>query len=240
MGKIGVISDVHGNLQALEAILGLFAKENCNEIIHTGDAVDIGPNSRECLEKLLSLPNVTMLLGNHDRDFLLNEFEARKFSHVPTEHKRQVFATMTDELRAAVSRFPLYVFRRCGSSKIMFTHYAFKNEPFNIRKFPFLPLVNPSVESFDEMFEGVECDAVFFGHKHEPCDVQGKKLYVDVGSVGCYPEPFARGIIIEYDETSWKYTRVTAPYEMEKTRKLMTDETSYGKQLYDFYFLLKK
>lgn len=239
MGKIGVITDAHGNLAATTAILNYLDELGCDEIIHTGDVVDIGPCSRECLELLLSRDNVTLLLGNHDRDFALNEYTARKLSHVPTEHKKQVFETMTDELREKVSRFPLYTARKCGKDTLLFCHYAFKQQPFDITKYPFWDIVNPpTAEDFDRMFDGQNCQAVFFGHKHEPCDVVGKRLYVDVGSVGCHPEPYARGVVIEYDDNTWSYKRVTAPYDMDATRVKLTKETACGEQLYDFYFML--
>lgn len=240
MKKIGVISDIHGNLEALTAILQLLDEENCCEIIHTGDVVDIGPNSRECLELLLSRKDVTCLLGNHDRDFAVNQTQVRNLSHVPTEHKRQVFATLNDNLREQVKHFPLYVTRKCGGDTLMFTHYAFNQQPFSIDVSPFLPLqTNPTAEAFDEIFDGAQCDAVFFGHKHEPCDIQGKRLYVDVGSVGCHPDPIARGIVIEYDDSSWSYRRVYAPYDMNKTRDRMLTNLACGEHLYDFYFLRK-
>ena len=57
-----------------------------------------------------------------------------------------------------------------------------------------------------------------------------------MGSVGCYPQPFARGIIIDYDDKAWSYIRVNVPYDMESTRRQM-DGVAAGKQLYDFYFL---
>lgn len=240
MKKIGVISDVHGNLQALMAILQLLDEENCCEIIHTGDVVDIGPNSRECLQILLARKDVTCLLGNHDRDFAVNQTQVRNLSHVPAEHKQQVFATLNDELRKQVRDFPLYITRKCGKDTVVFTHYAYKQQPFSIDVFPFMPLqTNPTAEAFDEIFEGLDCDAVFFGHKHEPCDIQGKRLYVDVGSVGCHPDPIARGIVIEYDDAAWNYRRVYAPYDMSDTRDRMFTDLACGKQLYDFYFLRK-
>lgn len=239
MKKIGVITDIHGNLTALNAVLQLLDGEHCDEIIHTGDVVDIGPNSRECLELLLSRKDVTCLMGNHDRDFAVNETAVRNLSHVPAEHKQQVFATLTDGQRAAVAQFPLYLVRNCGGSKLLFTHYAFKHEPYTVSKFPFMPLqTNPTAEAFDQIFDGVDADAVFFGHKHEPCDIQGKRLYVDVGSVGCHPDPIARAIIIEYDDDTWNYRRVYTPYDMETTRSQMLDNLACGEQLYDFYFLL--
>ena len=241
--KIGVISDSHGNITALKAILQLLDGEKCDEIIHCGDVVDIGPNSRECLELLLSRKDVTMLLGNHDRDFALNETAVRNLSHVPAEHKQQVFSTLTEQQRKIVANFPLCVTRNCGKSKIAFTHYAFKPQPLDPDVFPFMPLQpEPTAEKFDEIFaslDGMNCDAVFFGHKHEPCDIVGKRLYVDVGSIGCHPDPIARGIVIEYDENAWSYRRVYAPYDMEQTRKTMIEKLACGEKLYDFYFLRK-
>lgn len=241
--KIGVITDIHGNLAALKAVLQLLDGEQCDEIIHTGDVVDIGPYSRQCLELLLSRADVTLLLGNHDRDFVLNQAQVRHLSHVPTEHKQQVFATMTDSQRQIVSTFPLYVTRNCGKSTIAFTHYAFKPQWSGLDEFPFMPIqTEPTADKFDEIFaclDRLDCDAVFFGHKHEPCDIMGKRLYVDVGSVGCHPDPVARAIVIDYDDITWSYRRVTAPYDMEATHKAMSDHTVNGEQLYDFYFLRK-
>lgn len=239
MRKIGVISDVHGNIAALKAVLELLDSEGCEEIIHTGDVVDIGPDSRACLDLLLGRNDVTCLLGNHDRDFAVNQAQVRNLSHVPSEHKQQVFATLTEEQRQRVRRFPLYVTRKCGANLLLFCHYAFKQEPFSIDRYPFQPIaIPPSVEMFDEIFAGVEADAVFFGHKHEPCDMMGERLYVDVGSVGCHPEPKARAIVIEYDDTRWSYTKVYAPYDLEATRKAMLTNISCGEQLFEFYFLL--
>lgn len=239
MKKIGVISDIHGNIEALTAILASFDEIGCDEVIHTGDAVDIGPCSRECLELLLSRSDATLLLGNHDRDFLLNESLAKPLSHVPTEHKRQVFASMNENLRKAVSHFPYFVTRECGGDELLFVHYALKDD-YASNAFPFCPLIPAhDVEYYDEVFKNYSCQAVFFGHKHEPCDIEGDKLYVDVGSVGCYPEPLARGIVIEYDDSSWCYKRIHVPYDMARTRAQM-QSVAAGEQLYDFYFLHNK
>ena len=239
--KIGVITDVHGNYTALTAILQLLDGEHCNEIIHTGDVVSIGPNSYECLELLLSRPDVTLILGNHDRDFAMNHTAVRNLSNVPAEHKVQVFSTLTEEQRAKVAEFPLFVARKCGGANLVFCHYAFIQPWTSMEDFPFMPLqINPTAEAFDEIFsslDGMNCDAVFFGHKHSPCDIMGKRLYVDVGSVGCHPDPNAYGIIIEYDDESWSYRRVSTPYDADTTRKTMQNKLACGKHLYDYYFL---
>lgn len=240
MKKIGVITDIHGNLDALEAVLRLLDDEGCDEILHLGDVVDIGPNSRECLELLLSRKDVTCLLGNHDRDFVLNAAITRTMSHVPSEHKRQVFDSMDESMRQAVKRFPLYVERICGGQKLLFCHYALRQEPFDWSVFPFMPLQNqPTAKKFDEIFANAKADVVFFGHKHEPCDLTGERLYVDVGSVGCHPDPMARGIVIEHDDAFWRYRRVEAPYNLKGVRQRMCDSVVDGEAIFDYYFLHK-
>ena len=241
MGKIGVISDIHGNLQALKAVLAEFDRQGCDEIIHTGDVVNIGARSRECLDVLLNRHDTTLLLGNHDRDFALNQSELRFNSHVPSEHKRYVFSTMDENHRKAVGTFPIYVTRMLGAQKVMFTHYAFFDGPYSDDQYIFkkIEAEHPSAEKYDELFDNADCDAVFFGHKHEPCDIKGRKLYVDVGSVGCHPRPFARGIIITYGKEFWNYERIEVPYDTEQMRKELFAVPS-GEQLYNFYYLRLK
>lgn len=240
-GRIGVITDIHGNYAALTAVLALLDGMHCDEIIHTGDVVDIGPRSRECMQLLLARSDVTMLLGNHDRDFALNQYQSRPLSHVPTEHKRQVFASMDESMRKAAANFLLYTQRRCGGSTLLFTHYAFNSAQWDINVFPFKPLqTHPTAQIFDEMFADINADAVFFGHKHEPCDIVGNRIYVDVGSVGCHAQPYANAVVINYDSVGWKYTRVCTPYDAQLNYKQMLNGLACGKELYDYYFLHTK
>jgi len=64
--RIVVITDLHANLPALEAILEAIRQEKYEEIFHTGDAVGIGPYPAECLERLLNTPDFSFVMGNHD------------------------------------------------------------------------------------------------------------------------------------------------------------------------------
>jgi len=47
-----VLSDVHANLEALEAVLRDADKRNIEDILFLGDAVGYGPDPNECLELL--------------------------------------------------------------------------------------------------------------------------------------------------------------------------------------------
>ena len=54
MFQIAAFSDVHGNLEALEAILSNMEKQEFDEIVCLGDVIGIGPNPRECLALILN------------------------------------------------------------------------------------------------------------------------------------------------------------------------------------------
>jgi predicted phosphodiesterase len=66
---VAVFSDVHGNLPALEVFLS-HTQGVAEQFICLGDVVNYGPWNDECLERIVSLPNVSLLQGNHERLFL--------------------------------------------------------------------------------------------------------------------------------------------------------------------------
>ncbi len=62
---IAVISDIHGNLEALEAVLADAKRESVSEIVCLGDVVGYGADPNECLERVRR-EAVATVLGNHD------------------------------------------------------------------------------------------------------------------------------------------------------------------------------
>lgn len=64
--RIGVFSDVHGNLEALQACLARLDKEGAERFIFCGDAIGYGPDPETCVQKILQLPLLACVLGNHD------------------------------------------------------------------------------------------------------------------------------------------------------------------------------
>ncbi len=59
-----VISDIHANITALEAVLDDAGP--VEEVWCLGDLVGYGPDPNECIDRLRDLPNLTCLPGNHD------------------------------------------------------------------------------------------------------------------------------------------------------------------------------
>jgi len=76
-----IISDVHANLTALNAVLK--AAEPFDRVWCLGDIVGYGPDPNACIEKIKALPNLVCVRGNHDAaalgeiDVAAFNFEAR-------------------------------------------------------------------------------------------------------------------------------------------------------------------
>lgn len=64
--KIGIISDIHSNLEALEAVLEALKKENVDRILCLGDLVGYGPDPNDCIDRVMEASDV-VLAGNHDQ-----------------------------------------------------------------------------------------------------------------------------------------------------------------------------
>lgn len=76
--RILVISDIHANLNALEAVLedaGSFDAVWC-----LGDLVGYGPDPEECVNRIRHLPNLVCLLGNHDAA-VIGSLDQEAFNH---------------------------------------------------------------------------------------------------------------------------------------------------------------
>lgn len=64
--RIAIISDVHGNLEALDAVLEDIKAYQTGDILFLGDSVGYGPDPAECI-KILKKDSRLLLAGNHDR-----------------------------------------------------------------------------------------------------------------------------------------------------------------------------
>ena len=64
--RIGVFSDVHGNLEALQAVLKRLKQEGAEQFIQCGDLIGYGPDPDACVRRVARLPLLASVMGNHD------------------------------------------------------------------------------------------------------------------------------------------------------------------------------
>ena len=158
-----IISDIHSNLEALQAVLADIDKQKVNEIYCLGDVVGYGPNPRECIDLVMKCQVV--LLGNHDQGAM---FDPDGFNP-PAERAifwtRQQLESPSDNRQAKERRWEFlaerprthrengYLFVH-GSARNPLNEYVFPEDIYNQRK-------------MERIFALVE-RYCFQGHTHVP------------------------------------------------------------------------
>lgn len=92
--KILVISDVHANLTALEAVLDRTGEMEA--VWCLGDLVGYGPDPNECIQRIQSIPHIVCLLGNHDAA-VLGEIDLESFNMEARQSAQWVKKTILPE-----------------------------------------------------------------------------------------------------------------------------------------------
>lgn len=160
-----VISDIHSNLEALEAVLADIDRRGIQEIVCLGDLVGYGPNPKECIDLVRQRCRVC-LMGNHDHAVL---FEPGNFN-LPAERAcywtRQVLEDEPDvRLRNERWQFLGSLPVRVSEPDLLLVH-ASPRRPINEYLFPEDVFTNPQkvLANFDRMDRRL----CFVGHTHQP------------------------------------------------------------------------
>ncbi|MEZ4658915.1 MAG: metallophosphoesterase family protein [Caldilineaceae bacterium] len=211
MIKLAVFTDTHANLPDLQVALNAIHAEGVDLIVHTGDAVAIGPNSPECLALLLDTPNLHCLMGNHDAWFAhgLPTPQPPWMSDGEVAHHRWLRQWVDASYQAIVAQWPYWLATHLEEVSLAFTHYGLTRTGRD-----FVPIIpQPSVAQLDDMFEQHHSDLVFYGHHHPFADVQGKSRYINPGSLGCHTEALARYTIVTIQGANYTISHKAAPYD---------------------------
>jgi predicted phosphodiesterase len=162
--KRAIISDIHGNLEALQAVLSDARGQGVDEVFCLGDIIGYGPNPCECLDMVIEASRVC-LLGNHDQGAL---FDPEGFN---TGAERAIFWTR-DQLekpgaeRSSIDRrwdFLGALPRMHRDGKWLFVHGSARN-PVNEYVFP-EDIYNQ--KKMEKLFSLIEYGC-FQGHTHVP------------------------------------------------------------------------
>ena len=78
--KYAIISDIHGNLEALNASLEICQQEKVESYVCLGDVVGYNANPKECLDIVRQLPGLVIVKGNHDEYASNNDDEMEGFN----------------------------------------------------------------------------------------------------------------------------------------------------------------
>ena len=126
--RIALISDVHGNLVALEAVLAQLKEHSPDQIVCLGDVASLGPYPVECIERLES-EKIPVTLGNTD-SWLLNpvtidraESETQKWEEVELWCESQ----LDEKHRQILESYPMTLSIQCSDEVSMLCFHTTPN-----------------------------------------------------------------------------------------------------------------
>lgn len=170
-----MISDIHSNLEAFEAVIANLP--DYDELLCLGDLVGYGPQPNEVIERLSQLKPAAVLMGNHDyavatgdtAGFALHAAEA-------VEWTRKKIAAPNREYLAELQ--PSAHLEKCGTRLGLF--HGSPRDPLTEYVFPGLPRATAR-----ELIESSRAAILLLGHTHMPMLYSfEKEMLGNPGSVG--------------------------------------------------------
>ena len=184
MDKIAIISDIHGNLEALKATLKDIKDRGVTEIYCIGDIIHKGVHSKECINLIKENCKV-VLQGNCD-DYFTKEHDLSQIDN-ETEKKRIMWnkEVLDDEDRAYLQSLPLnYEFYISG--RLVRIFHATQDNPYE--KLGLFDSLKSKYNLFlpsDKTQSQEIADVIVYGHLHTQLLSQTyNRLLINCGSVG--------------------------------------------------------
>lgn len=201
---IAVVSDIHGNLPALNAVLAKIDELGCDRIISLGDVTGYYAQPCECLD-LLAERNAIQLLGNHDQYLVAGSGcpRSRLVSELLVHQAKVVTEQQVAFLAGLDSRY--------DEGNATFVHGGWQDPTDQ-----YLYRVKP------ELFPA-EFRFFFAGHTHVQCrvDIGEGRLFCNPGSVGQPRDGDSRAAFAIFTGTDVELYRVE--YDIDSTAQAMRD-----------------
>lgn len=123
--RIGVISGIHNNVVALNALLKKLHVENCEQNICCGDIIGIGPYLEHTVQCIMEIPDLIAVRSNHER-YLLEGMPTR-VPNEEMEHHKWEYALLSFESIEFLKELPYRRDIDLGGMHISTMHYCMGN-----------------------------------------------------------------------------------------------------------------
>lgn len=220
--KVAIISDIHGNFQALESVLDDMKSNHVEKVFCLGDLAMAGPQPRLIIELISKKTDWTVIQGNTDKMIA-------DFSPEIMENVKNVFPIMAnaladdvyfieDEMKDYLRNLPSQKELSVEGVKVLLVHGSPRRNNEDI--LPDLP-----IKKVEEMIESTDADVIFCGHTHIPCGYQTskKQTVVNVGSVGrpFTQDPKACYVIAEFQDGGFSIEHRFVDYDKEMAANIL-------------------
>ena len=224
-----IFSDIHSNLEGLQAVLAAAADKDCGAATCLGDFVGYGANPDECVSKVRELPGLRAVLGNHDAAAI--DPSQREFFN-PVAKAAVVYSEskISPASREFLQGLPMSLDL---SAEVSFVHssphdpeaWIYVLDPYEARA----------------AFEAMTGSIAFIGHTHYPvihCDdgrtigfVPGEKIklardrkwLINVGSAGQPRDGDPRAAFVVFDDLAMEAEIFRVDYDVETAAAKIMD-----------------
>lgn len=225
-----LISDIHGNLEALQAVLSFVAKLEPFQLYCLGDVVGYGADPKECLEILRDDSNL-ILAGNHDLA-VAGVIPSEDFNPMAQTAVKWTRDALTKDDISTLANLPLVYI----DGDYCFAH----SSPLNPMEFGYVR----TLEDVANVLSSIGQRFCFVGHTHLPVLVRmdekkgkleivhdkrikivdGFRYFVNVGSTGQPRDnnPDACVVIVDEEDESIEFLRV--PYDISTCQSKILSE----------------
>lgn len=225
--KLAVLSDIHGNLTAFNAVLNDINKLGINKCIIAGDHIVDCPQDNEVLEKIKSL-NAYVIKGNREKYIL----DYHKGIHNEWSEYKQMAAVVwahnsmyADNIRY-IDELPEQLnISLPKMDTIMVVH----GSPFDISEKLFQ---GKYPERIEKALKGIKESFLICGHTHESWSkVAYNKLIVNPGSVGVpfNQNKFAEYAVLTWNDNQWIASHNHVEYDFKELEQIFVESGLFRK-----------
>ena len=217
--KIGIISDIHGNAKALDAVLEQLEKQNIEKIICLGDLVGGAPMSEAVVQKIIKMGQRIITVSGNRESYIIEGMPKvvhdEKVKTSDEQIQRNEF--IKNELSSSSVKFIYKLHKEeiieVEGHKIYMVHYPIdKNGKF--RKH----IKQATPEENVVMFDGIDADIYLYGHTHkEVYNSINNKVYINPGALGCPKKTnYAPYGILTIDKSKVEYKQLYVEYNTQE------------------------
>lgn len=218
--KIALISDIHANLQALEAVWDDVQKQTPDTVYCLGDLVGYGANPNEVID-FIRVEDVPTIMGNydngvgHDLDDCGCDYKDARLERLgelsiwwsrghTTQENKEYLRSLPEEMRLSD-----------GDKEMLLVH----GSPRSLHEY--LPEERPTV-TFERIAKVAECDIMLFGHTHIPYEkIVAGTHFVNTGSVGRPKDGDPRAGYVMLNDGEAEFRRLE--YDVEAAAQAILD-----------------
>lgn len=224
-----IISDIHGNIEALKSVLTIADEHPDAHIVSLGDIVGYGADPGACLSIVQGIARIS-LAGNHDHA-AVGLTDIRYFNTYAREAVLWTSGQLTENERGYLRGLPL--FKRAEGA-----YFLVHSSPDSPEEWRYIITLSDAQESFPA-FEEPLC---FVGHSHSPMVFgiapngrchreyretislkEGYRYIVNVGSVGQPRDGDWRACIVVYDDQAKTIEYKRLEYDLPSAQKKIID-----------------